>query len=69
MSQFISINLFNKMSFFIEPNIYSHNLTVNFLDVDENNELTNKEILRLIQEVAGIHVGLFGYGVNDIPII
>ncbi|MGN1271393.1 MAG: hypothetical protein ACI4UX_05475 [Clostridia bacterium] len=43
-------------------------MTVNFSDVDGNNELTNKGILRLIQEFAGIHVDLFGYGLNDIPI-
>lgn len=46
---------------------YSHNLTVNFSDVNENNQTTNRGFLRLMQEVAGIHSGLLGYGVNDIP--
>lgn len=47
--------------------IYSHDLTINFSDVDINNEISNKGILRLMQEVAGIHSGLLGYGVNDTP--
>lgn len=47
--------------------IYSHNLTVNYSDVDENNQVTNRGLLRLMQEVAGIHCGLLGYGVNDTP--
>ena len=47
--------------------IYSHTLTVNYSDVDKDNELTNRGILRLMQEVAGIHSGTLGYGVNDIP--
>lgn len=47
--------------------IYSHNLTINYSDVDENNQVTNKGVLRLLQEVAGIHCGLLGYGVNDTP--
>ena len=47
--------------------IYSHNLTINYSDVDENNQVTNRGLLRLLQEVAGIHCGLLGYGVNDTP--
>lgn len=46
---------------------YSHNMEVNFSDVDENNQITDKGILRLMQEIAGIHCGLLGYGVNDTP--
>lgn len=46
--------------------IYTHELTINFSDVNENNQITNRGILRLMQEVAGIHSGLLGYGVNDI---
>ena len=47
--------------------IFSQNLTINYSDVDSDNELTNKGILRLMQEVAGVHSGTLGYGVNDIP--
>lgn len=45
--------------------IYTKKFNVNFSDVGENNELTNKGILRLMQEISGIHSDLFGYGVND----
>ena len=46
--------------------IFSQNLTINYSDVDSDNELTNKGILRLMQEVAGVHSGTLGYGINDI---
>ena len=47
--------------------IFSQNFNINYSDVDSDNELTNKGILRLMQEIAGIHSGNLGYGVNDIP--
>ncbi|MBO4815815.1 MAG: hypothetical protein J5507_02550 [Clostridia bacterium] len=47
--------------------IFSQNLIINYSDVDSDNELTNKGILRLMQEVAGVHSGTLGYGVNDVP--
>ena len=48
-------------------NIYSYDININFSDVDKNNQMSNKGILRLMQEVAGICSGSLGYGVNDIP--
>ena len=47
--------------------IFSQNLTINYSDLDSNNKVTNKGILRLMQEVAGCHSGSLGFGVNDIP--
>lgn len=47
--------------------IYSNTFTVNFCDVGENNELTNKGILRLMQELAGQHSNSVGIGLNDTP--
>ena len=47
--------------------IFSQNLTINYSDVNSKNEVTNKGILRLMQEVAGCHSGSLGYGVNDVP--
>ena len=47
--------------------IFSHKITLNYSDVDKDNEMTDKGILRLMQEVAGVHSGSLGYGVNDIP--
>ena len=40
---------------------------ISFSDVGENNSLTNKGILRMMQEIAGIHSAIAGYGLNDIP--
>lgn len=40
---------------------------ISFCDVGENNSLTNKGILRMMQEIAGIHSQIAGYGLNDIP--
>lgn len=40
---------------------------VAFSDVGENNSLTNKGILRMMQEIAGIHSAVAGYGLNDTP--
>ena len=51
----------------MDNGIFSYNINVNYSDVDCNNELTNKGILRLMQEVAGIHSSTLGYGVNNIP--
>ena len=47
--------------------IYSYNLKINFSDVGENNRLSNKGILRLMQEVAGLNSDSKGYGLNDTP--
>ena len=51
----------------MDSNIYSYDININFSDVDEDNQMTNKGILRLMQEVAGIRSGMLGYGVNDVP--
>lgn len=50
----------------MDSNIYSYGININFSDVGENNQMTNKGILRLMQEVAGIRSGMLGYGVNDV---
>lgn len=47
--------------------IYTKSFSVNFSDIGENNELTNKGILRLMQEIAGMHSSSVGYGLNDTP--
>ena len=46
---------------------FSNKFTVNFSDISENNELTNKGILRLMQELAGEHSDSVGIGLNDTP--
>ena len=46
--------------------IYEQSFTVTLPDVDENNCLTNKGILRIFQEIGCIHFSKFGYGLNDV---
>lgn len=45
--------------------IYSENFKVTLPDVGENNCLTNKGILRMLQEIACTHSATRGFGVND----
>lgn len=45
--------------------ICSQDFTVTLPDVGENNRLTNKAILRMLQEIACIHSSLSDFGVND----
>lgn len=45
--------------------IYSEIFTVTLPDVAENNGLTNKGILRMLQEIACHHSESAGFGVND----
>ena len=52
----------------MDNDIFSYNINVNYSDVNEENMLTSRGILRLMQEVAGIHSSILGYGVNNIPI-
>lgn len=47
--------------------IYTKKFTITFSDINENNELSNKGILRMMQEIAGLHSSSLGYGLNDAP--
>lgn len=47
--------------------VYTNKFDINFSDVGQNNQLTDKGILRLMQEIAVLHSGSVGYGVNDTP--
>ncbi len=46
-----------------ETEFFTHRV----IEIDKNNQMSNKGILRLMQEVAGICSGSLGYGVNDVP--
>lgn len=48
-------------------NIYTKKFEVTFSDVGENNQLSNKGFLRIMQEIAGLHSSTLGYGLNDTP--
>ena len=45
--------------------ICTENFTVTLPDVGENNQLTNKGLLRMLQEIACIHSRIVGYSVSD----
>jgi len=47
--------------------IFTKKFDITFSDINENNELSNKGILRIMQEVAGLHSSTLGYGLNDAP--
>lgn len=46
--------------------VYTHDFRVTLPDVGENNSITNKGFLRILQEIGCIHSGLFGFGLNDV---
>ena len=47
--------------------IYTKKFDITFSDIDENNQLSNKGVLRIMQEIAGLHSSYLGYGLNDTP--
>ncbi len=47
--------------------IFTKKFEITFTDINENNELSDKGLLRLMQEIAGIHSSTVGYGLNDTP--
>lgn len=46
--------------------IYEYNTHLEFADINENNELTQKGLLRILGEAASIHSEAVGYGPNTI---
>lgn len=44
-----------------------HNFYIGFEDLMKGNKVSNKAILRYLEDIAGIHSNLVGYGLNDIP--
>lgn len=46
-------------------NIYTKKFEVSFSDIDQDNKLSNKGILRMMQEIAMMHSDSLGYGLND----
>lgn len=47
--------------------IYEYKTHIEYSDIDENNTLSQKGLLRILEEAAGLHSGVAGYGLNDIP--
>jgi len=51
----------------INMDIFTKKFDITFSDIDEDNELSNRGILRIMQEIAGLHSSALGYGLNDTP--
>ena len=47
--------------------IFEGKVKVRCLDIGKNNKLTTRGFMEYLQEVAGMHSDLVGYGLNDIP--
>lgn len=46
--------------------IISHNFKIGFRDVGKSNKLTNRGLIGFLEDIAGIHSNIVGYGLNDI---
>ena len=51
----------------MNKNVFEYNSIVQYTDVNENNELSKKGLLRILLEVAGLHSDYAGYGLNQTP--
>ncbi len=45
---------------------FEYKTNIQFIDIDENNRLSTKGLMRILGEVAGVHSELVGYGLNQI---
>lgn len=45
---------------------FEHKFEIGFRDVGKSNKITNKGLLGYIEDTAGMHSNLVGYGLNDI---
>ena len=46
--------------------IFEHKFEIGFRDVGKSNKITNKGLLGYLEDTAGMHSNLVGYGLNDI---
>ena len=47
--------------------VYEYKTRIQFCDIDENNKLSAKGLIRILGEVAGIHSETVGYGLSHTP--
>ena len=45
---------------------FEHKFEIGFRDVGKSNKITNKSLLGYLEDTAGMHSNLVGYGLNDI---
>lgn len=46
--------------------IYEYKTQIRFNDINENNELSDKGLLNILAEAAGVHSQEVGYGLNNV---
>lgn len=46
--------------------IFEHKFEIGFRDVGKSNKITNKSLLGYLEDTAGMHSNLLGYGLNNI---
>ena len=46
--------------------VYEYKTHIKYSDISENNELSDKGLLNILSEAAGVHSAAVGYGLNDI---
>lgn len=46
--------------------IYEHMYTLDYIDIDENNQLTTRNFIKYMQEIAGEHSSSVGYGLDSL---
>lgn len=46
--------------------VYEYKTHVRYQDINENNELSDKGILSILSEAAGVHSEIVGYGLNNV---
>ncbi len=46
--------------------IYEYKTQIRFNDINENNELSDKGLLNILAEAAGVHSQEVGYGLNNL---
>ena len=46
--------------------VYEYKTRIQFCDIDENNKLSSKGLIRILGEASGIHSEVVGYGLNQV---
>ena len=46
--------------------VYEYKTNIRFNEIDENNELSDKGLLTILSEAAGVHSEKVGYGLNTV---
>lgn len=46
--------------------VYEHMYTIDYIDINENNELTTRNFIKYMQEISGEHSTSVGYGLDDL---